>query len=566
LNDADADAEYDADLDSMTRRLLLNEFTAAFAVVLLGGLLRLWALGDNPPGIFRDEAEKALNGWAIADRGAAFEFVQGIGGGPAVNWRSWPLFIGVNGVKTSAIYQYALALFVGGGRPSALLTRLPAAFAGIASVIALFALARLLYGAPVALCAAFWLAVSPWSVAFSRWALQGSFIPLFMTLGVGGLAMGMRRRPVWLLLGGSALGLAFYTYSGARPFLLAFAAVSALILWKRLSERREKRRAIGALALFLVFAAPTLAMMLAPGGMSRFGAISVFGGDGGFMQAIGSMISNYFSHFSPSFLIVRGDLNLRHGVDSFGELYHVEFVFALLGIWRLAKDRPPELPLLAAWLVLFPVGAMLTNPAEMPHALRTIVALPLPQLLAAHGMVWFASRAKAAPDGAETSLGSPRRTRIAYAAAGLFVFLSVAAFSYDLFVRYPDYSARQWETGFGEALAGARREAEPGAPVYISGSIAMSWYLTMYYDSVSPGELAKQGWGALNAIHLPPQPAFDLSAHWDSLPKGAALVALDPGIDRIYGYVFPVKIVHPPAATIARREALTPLYVVYKKN
>ncbi len=549
----------------MIRRFIVNEFTVVCAIVLLGAFLRLWALGDNPPGIFRDEAEKALNGWAIAERGAAFEFVQGISG-PAVNWRSWPLFIDVNGVKTSAIYQYALAPLVGDKAPSAFVMRLPAAIAGIASVIALYLMVRLLYGGPVALCAAFWLAASPWSVAFSRWALQGSFVPLFVILGMGGLAMGLRRRPVWLLLGGGGLGLAFYTYSGARPFLLAFAALAALILWARLRERQEKRRAIGALVLFLVFAIPTLAMMFAPGGMRRFGAISVFGGDAGFLKGIGSMISNYFSHFSLNFLIVRGDFNARHGVFSFGALYHVEFVFALLGLWRLLKSRPPELPLWIIWIVLFPVGAMLTNPAEMPHALRTIVLLPLPQLLAAHGVVWFARKAKGAAGDGERPARSPLGAKFGYAVVGVFVFLSVVAFSYDQFVRSPFYSARAWETGFGEALAGAREEAEPGSPVYISGSIAMSWYLSMYYDTVSPGELARQGWGALDTMHLTPQPPFDLRPHWDKLPWGAALVALAPSIDAIYPYVFPVKIVHPPAATIVESESLTPTFVVYKKN
>jgi hypothetical protein len=551
----------------MKSHALAAEGLALIAILVLGAGLRLARLDHNPPGVFRDEAEKGLNAWALGRGGSVFDFVPDAAGRPTVEWRRWPLFINVYGVRTSALYQYALApLARGEAPPSPAVLRLPAALAGLASVAAVYLAARLLYGAGVGLGAAFWLAVSPWSVAFSRWALQGAFVPLFMALGAGGLALGLRRRPAWLVLGGAALGAAFYGYSGARPFVLAFVVAAVLLERKALWEPRRRKWACAAAGLFALFVVPALVAMAMPGGMGRLARISVFGEGRGLFQALWAMAGNYFIHFSPGFLFLRGDPELRHGVASFGQIYHVEFLFALAGAWALWRGGGRERRLWAAWLALFPVGAMLTSPSQMPHALRTLVLLPLPQILAGHGLVWFAARLgrrrpvrESAGAGAAASRG---RATLAWALVSLATAASVGGFAFDLFGSYPRYSARHWAAGFGEALASARERRGAEGVVCVSGSIALARYLTLYYDGVTPERLAAEGHEALGA-YFPP-PAFDLRPLWRSLPAGSTLVAVPEdarGLD-----AFPVKIVHPPSASAAESEELPATFWVYKKN
>ncbi|MCX7015123.1 MAG: hypothetical protein NTW86_21650, partial [Candidatus Sumerlaeota bacterium] len=145
---------------------------------------------------------------------------------------------------------------------------------------------------------------------------------------------------------------------------------------------------------------------------------------------------------------------------------------------------------------------------------------------------------------------------------GAATVASVAGLAFNLFVLYPRWCGPYWEAGFGEALKAARANAAPGAPVVISGDIAMAPYLTLYYDGVSPDRLATEGWSALRADFPPPPADFDLRALWAELPKGATLVALPEEILN----AFPIKIVTAPARTPAEAESLPETFAVYKKT
>ncbi len=537
----------------------LAEFVLLAIIAALAGWFRIHDLNTNPPGIFRDEAEKALNGWALARTGEAFEFAPGLDGQPSVQWRKHPLFIDVYGVETSSMYQWALSLIAHQDHPpTPLQMRLPAAIAGTLSVIALFLFARILGGAPVALMAAFFLAISPWSILFSRWALQGSFIPLLITAGVGGIISAKRCHYAWLLLSAIGFALAFYTYSGARPFVLAFVVVASALHWRMALDRSSRLWAVGAIALFMLLIAPTLLAMFAPCGTARFQRISVFSADRSFVESLAVMARNYLLHYSPSFLFLHGDPQPRHSITSFGVLYHIEFFFAVIGLIALFLKRLPERYLLLAWLILFPVGAMLTDPREMPHALRSIVALPLPQLLAGYGAIsaYLFYRTRLEARGRK-----PWEVCIPSSVAAAIILLSATAFAIDLFKYYPGYTMREWEAGFGDALKMARKEAG-SEPIFISGSIALAPYQVLYFDGTTPEELKRSGWAALKINLLPPS-NFRFDRLWPYLPKGAVLLALPE--DNLSGLAFPAGIIHPPAKTLAQSEQMPPLYVIYKK-
>lgn len=548
----------------MHRILPILEIVLVAAIVWLAGWMRFNDLGTNPPGVFRDETEKALNAWSLAQTGHVFEFVPGPMGQPLVQWRKHPLFLNVYGVETSTIYHWALSTIARREHPpTPFEMRIPAAAAGTLSVALLWLMLRWLYGPAVALTAALFLSISPWSVPLSRWALQGSFIPLFMIVGIGGLLLGRKRHPAWLLMGAMGMGLAFYTYSGARPFVLAFtltaAALHAWMLrrhWRLPETRRQLWWALAAMILFLILIMPALSAMMAPGGTTRLQRIGVFGNGRTIVESLAIVLRNYLLHYSPRFLILHGDPQLRHGVAPFGVLHYVEFAFALLGLLFIRHRQ--ERWLLLAWLVLFPVGAMLTNPAEMPHALRSIVALPLPQLLAAMGIVGTFERMR-------SWLAGRRHATLmltaAMAATAAITAASAWSFANELFRRYPAYTAREWECGFGDALAKARSEAA-GKPVAISGSIALAPYLVLYYDRTPLDDLQKNGWSALNLILLPPS-NFQFQQLWPLLPTDTTLLAVPE--DDLSGLAYPMHIIHPPANTRADAEQLPPVYVVYKK-
>jgi len=202
--------------------------TLAVAILLAAALVRLTALGSNPAGVFRDEAEKGYSAWSLIEVGGVFDFTGR--GGPRL--QRWPAFINVWGARTSMTYQYAAVPFVAVGGPNAWTARLPAALIATLTVWLTFLLARALTSDDrVALCAMAFLAFSPWHVVFSRWAQQGIFVPFFLTAALLVCVRARDARRPWVPLAAAAalFGLAFYTYSGARPFLLAFAVTLAVV-------------------------------------------------------------------------------------------------------------------------------------------------------------------------------------------------------------------------------------------------------------------------------------------------------------------------------------------------
>jgi hypothetical protein len=98
-------------------------------------------------------------------------------------------------------------------------------------------------------------------------------------------------------------------------------------------------------------------------------------------------INNYLSHFSPSFLFFTGDTNTgRHGVHNMGALYVWEIPFFLFGIFLIFKLHPKIRNVILLWILLAPIPAALSVP--VPHALRSLNMLPMPQLLTGLGVVF----------------------------------------------------------------------------------------------------------------------------------------------------------------------------------
>src|SRR5690606_12913445 len=120
--------------------------------------------------------EKGLNAWFMLESGVD------------ASGRPWPVFIEVFGVTTSAIYQYATLPFLIFPGLNEWTVRLPAATAGVTTVLVTWMLARRVWGWQAAAWAAGLLAISPWHVPLSRWAQQGVFLPLLFVLAAWALA------------------------------------------------------------------------------------------------------------------------------------------------------------------------------------------------------------------------------------------------------------------------------------------------------------------------------------------------------------------------------------------
>ena len=104
------------------------------AAVILAAGIRLLSLDTNPPGFFRDEADKGYTSYLLLKTGC-----DGSG-------KRFPLFVQSLRVTTSSLYQYVDIPFVAVLGLEERAVRLPAALAGCLAVFVTFVLARRVVG------------------------------------------------------------------------------------------------------------------------------------------------------------------------------------------------------------------------------------------------------------------------------------------------------------------------------------------------------------------------------------------------------------------------------------
>jgi hypothetical protein len=216
-----------------------------------------------------------------------------------------------------------------------------------------------------------------WHLVFSRWALEGCFVPPLMCAGLAGLwGLQEGRRWGWPLAGG-ALGWLFYAYSGAQPFVLVWGLV-LLIVYRR--ALLPSRWLLIGLACFLLPVVPTLIERMQPGGTARLTRLAIWGDGAGIWTVLGRFIVNYLAHFDPRFLFLQGDTNLRHGVPGWGALAHADVLMVVWGVIIIARANLALRGALLAALLCAPIPAALTREG-IPHALRALgMLIPLAAL------------------------------------------------------------------------------------------------------------------------------------------------------------------------------------------
>lgn len=354
------------------------ELWALVAILLAAAVVRLIGLDVVPPGLRYDE----LLDYQMAQRVIA-------GDRPIYFVESW-------GEEPFLIYLQAITIWL--TKEGAWSMRVPAALCGLLGVLTAWLAARRLCGTRVALLTAAALALSFWSIFFSREGLRVIAIPPFFSLMVYFLWRGVERplKQRWritldLLLSGLCLGGAFYVYVSARVFPL-LPVVSALYL--ALFHRSTLKRAWPGLLLAVVgcgllLAAPLLYQVYGPAAVEErmgqlTGALTTLGqGD------VGPVLN--LTVRALGMLVWRGEQDWLYNVYGrpiFDPLTAICFVLGIgICAWRWRQAR---CALLLLWLgVGLAPAALVPPPASLSHA---IAAQPPAYILMALGLeaLWCA--------------------------------------------------------------------------------------------------------------------------------------------------------------------------------
>ncbi len=217
------------------RRLLL------LALLLTGCALRLWALGSVPAGLNQDEASALYDGWAILKSGMDR------------NGYALPVLLRAWGSGQNALYSYLAIPFLALLGLNSVAGRLPMALSGCASLWLIYGLCRRQRDERCALWVLAALAVNPWHLLLSRWALESNLLPFMLLLGIGCLSR-VQEREIWLVAAAAVLALSLYAYGTAYFFLILFLPLASLWLWRK--KAVSLKTYLLALGVFLLLALP----------------------------------------------------------------------------------------------------------------------------------------------------------------------------------------------------------------------------------------------------------------------------------------------------------------------
>ncbi len=440
-------------------------------LILCGAFLRLYHLTENPAGLFPDEASTGYDAWALIHYGID------------QHAKPWPLFFRSFADDLIGTYRYLVLLFQLFLGPSVLSIRLPAALAGCATLLITYRCARVFLTENAALSVLFLLSFSPWHIPYCRTGQRIMLFPLALSAFYYFQLKSNRNSSMkYSVAKWACLGLALYTYVAARlivPLLALFTLITELT-----STKRSIRKTVAGLLVFVIVVSPFLihAVRNPDQLRMRFQQVSIFSQHLSPSALLSRFTHQYFSHFSLNFLFVNGDQNLRHSQWHIGELFWVQLPLLIIGLIFILLNPDKNRIFLLFWILISPLPAALSIDGN-PHALRSVGAL-LPLIficgIAAEQLFRLAQQHSSA---AKIFLVS------------LFFLAAFEAFwtSYDLFYRYPVYSAKAWEFGTREAIAECRAHYDDYDSFWFTPRAIGADRIIAFEEKIPPEQFARNG-------------------------------------------------------------------------
>ena len=213
----------------------LSQF-AVPVLLVLGVLLRLYRFGAVPGGLNQDEAFAAYDAWCLLTSGmdsAGYRF---------------PVYLSAWGSGMNALESYLMLPFLALFGAEAWVVRLPQLLVGCLSLWVTWDLTRRMAGERLALCFLGLLALCPWHIMLSRWALESNLAPGFVLFGLYFFVRGLEDRR-WLPLSGLLYGLSLYAYAAIWPIMPPLLLFQILYCRKKLSLNASSLLALLLLAL-----------------------------------------------------------------------------------------------------------------------------------------------------------------------------------------------------------------------------------------------------------------------------------------------------------------------------
>ncbi|MDO8638542.1 MAG: glycosyltransferase family 39 protein [Candidatus Daviesbacteria bacterium] len=461
---------------------------ALILVILLAAILRLVNLANFPAGLNADEAAIGYNAYSLIHTGK-----DEYGATLPLTFKSF-------GDYKPGLYFYFVAPFVALLGLNEWAVRIPAALFSIATVLLIYLLGKKVFNnEAIGLLAAFLLSISPWHLQFSRGGWESNVATFFITLGVYLFINGLEKPKffIWSLI---SFILAMYIYQSPR--LTVPLLILGLLIYYRKHFLNLKIKIKVILLIVGLLVLPVL-WQFSGGGTVRFSGLSFLSDLGPVNrtnQLIGEhsdlflfsklihnkittfgpvFLGHYLDHFKSDFLFINGDEVARNKIPETGQLYLIEMLFLLMGIFYLMRDSIKNKFIIFWWLLTAPLASALTF--QTPSALRSLtMVIPLTLILAL-GLYKISVFFK------------PQKVKILLISCmGLIILFEFTRYLFSYYLIYPKRYPLAFEYGFSEMVQKLNKYEGNYQKVVITDRYDQPYILVLFYKQYNPAKYQPQ--------------------------------------------------------------------------
>jgi len=463
-------------------------------ILCIAIFLRLYQLGINPPSLNWDETSIGYNAYSVLKTGK-----DEYGNFLPLSFRSFddykpPLYI----------YLTVPSVAVFGLNPFAV--RLPAAIIGIMAVAMMyyfvkevFDYANIAFREHVALLSAFFLALSPWHLQFSRAAYEGN-IGMFFLFSSLLFFLRALKKPKNYIFFGIFFVLSVYSYHSFRlinPILLG-----VLLIFFRRQILKQKLLFFVSFSIILIFTHSMYTSFLYPQGAAgaRLSMVTVFADPVKQKEAavkvslakenkdyigqviynrrfifLPDIIDNYFDHFGFGYLFLHGDGGVQHHAFNMGMLYIWDVPFLVIGLMYLLRKPNKKTILLFSTFLIAALPASITT--GTPHPVRAIAMMPGFHIFTSIGVVIISTFILKS----NKKLGYIFMSLISF---GLFI--NIIYYLHQYYIETPKVYGYFWQYGNKEAVVYAKKHEDKYKKITISYKYDQPYIYYLFYNKIDP--------------------------------------------------------------------------------
>ena len=473
-------------------KMKINKYKIIFfCIFLLAAFLRLYKLSDLPASLNPDEVALGYTSYSLLTTGAD------------EHGNFLPIVLESFGDWKLPVYSYigVIPIAVFGLNEAAV--RLPSVIAGLIGVLLIFKISNLLFSKiEISLLAAFFYALSPWSIYFSRAAYE---VNVATTLCMCGLYLFLhyisnKKENLWILIS-SYLFFCATLVTQHNYILFTPLFVFSLLITYRKRILNKKPLLISLTAFIIIFI--ILFETLSQGISNKKSNLNLFndknliytrveklrGDKADKNQFVEHLIhnkylgisyqigQNYLNSFSPNYLFDKGGEKLVHNIGDIGFFYLFDVVLIFMGFIAFFWNRDKSLKILLPWLLIAPIPSALTRDA--PNATRLFTILPVLILIISYGSYKI------------TQLLLVNRFGKAVFCILIALFLLNTLYFFDIyFIHFNLHRVRFWRYGYREAVYITKRY--PDYSVVMRGPENFPYIYFLFYYSYNTRKFQRE--------------------------------------------------------------------------